>query len=316
MEQKFFEQSLERQEIQNWIEEVDFKHQTRRIPYREIKPILQFVEDTTGIHPTRLLKQSLKRYESGSLRTVSSKILEYTLQVKKEVDLLLDSSQTIDKEKLRDRIYVKRPGYTPFYEIEDKLEFLRERGGQYPKKYLGRGIGYYKKKKIKRIASWRAIKIFNDCQELIRRRPELLISSLPAVFMKQKVGKLSSVLKQISIQRVCQKNDVEFEADILNQVTLNRVKYRYQNQELIRFDEAARYLKMKPMAFDYLVANHSDLFKKIVVRKENGWYIPYLRLEALKKVIGFPLIRGKYDFLVSLRKECEFSTESITGNQK
>jgi len=305
MEQNFFGQGLERPEIQNWIQEMDAKNQEKRIPYPEIKPVLQFVEHTTGIHPTRLLKQSLSRYESGNLRTVSSRILEQALYVKKEVEQRLDTNQTIDRDKFREGVYGKRPGFIPFYEIEDQLEFLRKQGGQYPKKYLGRGIGYYQKKKVKRIASWRAIKIFNDCRELIKLKPELPISSLPLVFIRQEFGRLFSVLKQISIQSVCEKNDVEFEAKILNQVALNREKSLYPNQGLIRFDEAARYLKMKPRAFDYLVANHSELFKKIVVRKEKGWYIPDIYLEAFKKVAGFPLIKGKYDFLVSRKIECE-----------
>ena len=121
--------------------------------------------------------------------------------------------------------------------------------------------------------------------------------------MEEEIGKLLSALKHISIQQVCDNNDVEFEEDIINQITLTREQYRHQDQVLVRFDEAARYLKMKQKAFDYMVANHSGLFKKIAVRKEQGWYIPDIYLEMLKKVSGFSLIKGKYDFLVSRKNE-------------
>jgi hypothetical protein len=125
--------------------------------------------------------------------------------------------------------------------------------------------------------------------------------------MNQEVGRLLSVLRKISIQQICHNNDVEFEADILRQVTLDPVQYPNQEQVLVRFDEAARYLKMKQKAFDYLVASHSNLFKKIVVRKEKGWYIPDTCLAMLKKVAGFSLIKGKYDFLASRKNECRAS---------
>jgi hypothetical protein len=304
MEQKFLELGLERPIIQNWIRELNTQNRGKRIPYREMKPVLEFIQDTVNIHPTRLLKQSVKRYETGTLHTVSSQVFEHAMQVKKEIEQYLDSNQTIHKEKLLDGIYGKRAGFIPFYEIEEKLEFLREYGGHYPKKYLGRGIGYYRKKKIKRIASWRGIRIDKDCREIIQKKPDLRLSSLPRVFQYQEVGRLLSVLKKISIQQICHDNNVEFEADILRQVTLDPGQYPNQEQVLVRFDEAARYLKMKQKAFDYLVASHSSLFKKIAVRKENGWYIPDISLEMLKKIAGFSLIKGKYDFLASRKDEC------------
>ncbi|MBA4366957.1 MAG: hypothetical protein C0403_04890, partial [Desulfobacterium sp.] len=304
MEQKFLDLGLERPIIQNWIRELNTQNRGKRIPYREMKPVLQFIQDIAGIHPTRLLKQSVKRYETGSLHTVSSQVFEDAMQVKKEIDQYLDSNQTFHKEQLLDGIYGKRAGFIPFYEIEDKLEFLREYAGQYPKKYLGRGIGYYRKKKIKHIASWRGIRIDKDCLDIIQKKPDLRLLSLPKMFMNQEVGKLLSVLKKISIQQICHDNDVEFEADILRQATLDKGCYPDPGQVLVRFDEAARYLKMKQKAFDYLVASHSNLFKKIVVRKEKGWYIPDICLAMLKKVAGFSLIKGKYDLLASRKNEC------------
>ncbi|MFH2066139.1 MAG: hypothetical protein ABIK15_13135 [Pseudomonadota bacterium] len=303
MEQKFFAQGLDRSKVQRWIEDLNAGSRKKRVPYPEIKPVLEFIHQTTGIHPTFLLKQSVKRYEDGNLHTVSAEIFERVLEIGNEIRQYLDSGQTPDREKMRDNILGKRPDFIPFYEVEDKLDFLRDYGGQYPKKYLGRGIGYYRKKKIKSIAPWRLTKIDQDCRDIIRNKTGLPLSSLPAMFMKQEVGKLLSVLKRISIQQVCDTNDVEFEADIIKQITLGHEQYRNRNQVLVRFDEAARYLKMKQKAFDYMVANHSGLFKKIAVRKEQGWYIPDIYLDTLKKVIGFSLIKGKYNFLVSRKKE-------------
>jgi hypothetical protein len=293
--------------IQNWIQELNTQNRGKRVPYREIKPVLQFIQDAVGIHPTRLLKQSVGRYEAGNLNTVSGEVYERVLQIKKEIEQHLDSNQKIHKEKLLDRIYGNRSGFIPFYEIEEKLEFLRKYGGQYPKKYLGRGIRYYQKKRIKRIASWREAGIDKDCREIIQKKPDLRLSSLPEMFLKQEIGRLISVLKKISIQQICRNSDAGFEADILRQVALGRKPYPDPDQVLIRFDDAARYLKMKPKAFDYLVANHSSLFKKIAVRKENGWYIPDESLATLKKIAGFSLIKGKYDFLASRKNECYIS---------
>ena len=151
-------------------------------------------------------------------------------------------------------------------------------------------------------------KIDQDCRDIIRKKPDLPLSFLPEVFMKEEVGKLLSVLKKISIQQVCDKNDVEFEEDIIKQITLGRERYMNRNQVLVRFDEAARYLKMKQKAFDYMVANHSSLFKKIAVRKDQGWYIPDIYLDTLKEISGFSLIKGKYNFLVSRKNECRSSS--------
>ena len=146
MEQKFLDQGLDRRKIQDWIAEFQAGNRKKRIPYREIEPILEFIQATVGIHPTRLLKQSLKRYETGNLHTVSSQVFEKAVKLKTEIQQSLDTKQAIHTEKLRDTILGTRPGFVPFYEVEDKLEFLREYGGHYPKKYLGRGIGYYQEK--------------------------------------------------------------------------------------------------------------------------------------------------------------------------
>ena len=139
MEEKFIAQGLDRHKIQDWIAEFHTGNRKKRVSYQEIKPILRFIQDTAGIHPTRLLKQSLKRYETGKLQTVSRRVFEKVLRIKTEIQQYLDSNRTLHMEKLRDIILGKRPGFVPFYEIEDKLDFLREYGNHYPKKYLGAG---------------------------------------------------------------------------------------------------------------------------------------------------------------------------------
>ena len=66
-----------------------------------------------------------------------------------------------------------------FSEVEEELEFLRKFGGKNPRQYLGRSVSHYKKSRLKRIVSWRALKIKDACFKLIDDYPELALKSLP-----------------------------------------------------------------------------------------------------------------------------------------
>ncbi|NIW14105.1 MAG: hypothetical protein GWN31_09285, partial [Candidatus Thorarchaeota archaeon] len=62
-----------------------------RVDYEEIKPVLDYLEDTLDVNPSRILKQWSFRYESGELRTVAEKIYAYALELKKRTEEAVSS---------------------------------------------------------------------------------------------------------------------------------------------------------------------------------------------------------------------------------
>jgi len=169
MEQKFFDQGFDPSEIKKWIADFDQISDEKRVLYEDIKPVLDYLEKNLEVNPTLILNQWVVRYESGELKTVPQKIYDHALTLKKRTEDAMISGSKFEIEKLREEIYGKKDGLTLYYEIEGELEFLQKYGGKSPKKYLGRSIQNYKKSKLKRIASWRAQKIKDDCMISIIR---------------------------------------------------------------------------------------------------------------------------------------------------
>jgi hypothetical protein len=66
--------------------------------------------------------------------------------------------------------------------------------------------------------------------------------------------------------------------------------------DLVPFDEAPEKIRMSRGAFDYLVAENSEIFKKIA-RWNNRWYLPRFYLQRIDASTGFSLIREKYELL-------------------
>jgi len=62
MEQKFIDQGFYRPDIKELIRELHLMEKQERVLYKDIKPILKFLEETLEINPTRILNQWFVRY--------------------------------------------------------------------------------------------------------------------------------------------------------------------------------------------------------------------------------------------------------------
>ena len=301
MEQKFFVQEFNRSEIIKLIKELVLIEDEERVFYTEIKPVLGYLEKTLEVNPTRVLNQYFARYEYGELKTVSKKVYDYALKLKKRTENALSSGLKYEVEKIWEEIYGKRKGLTLYSEIEEELDFLKYYGGKSPKQYLGRSISYYKKSRLKRIASWRAQKIKDACSELINNKPELALETLPKSHTKMRIKKLLSVLKSYLIVRAI-KDEGGTERLILTPVYYYKEEYETEKYGSISMDKAAHFLGMSKVAFDLLVVEHSDIFRRIGTYNKE-WYLPYLYLKKLKEKKGFDLIKGKYEVLAKNYEE-------------
>ena len=77
-----------------------------------------------------------------------------------------------------------------------------------------------------------------------------------------------------------------------------KTKEEYEKEEYgyTSVDNAARVVGMSKRAFDLLLCEHSDIFKRIGIYDEK-WYLPNLYLREVVEKEGFDLIRLKYEFL-------------------
>ena len=294
MEQKFLDQGLDRLDIIELIRELHLTEKQERVPYKDIKPILSFVAETLKINPTRILNQWFVRYEDGELKTVDRKIYDDALELKKRTESALGSGSRHEVEKIREEIYGGKKGYTLFSEIEEELEFLRKYGGKNPRQYLGRSIGHYKKSRLKRIASWRVLKIKDACCELIDDQPEIALKSLPKSHRRIKLTKLLIVLKSYSISKVIkEENDIE---RFILMPAYYHEEYHTNEYGLISLNKAGYFLGMSKTAFDLLVSENLDMFRKIGTYNKE-WYLPYLYLKKIKEKNGFEIVKAKYEML-------------------
>ena len=136
------------------------------------------------------------------MKTVTKKVFDDALELKKRTKSALYSGSRYELEKIREEIYGERMGFTLFSEVEKELEFLRKYGGKNPREYLGRSVSQYKKARLKRIASWRALKIKNACREFIDNHPELDLKSLPESHRKTRLKRLFIALHSYSVSKV------------------------------------------------------------------------------------------------------------------
>ena len=294
MEQKFIDHGFSRFDIKELIRELKLIEKQERVPYRDIKPILSFLAETLKINPTRILNQWFVRYEDGELKTVSKKVYDDALELKKRTEIALGSGSRYEIEKIREELYGKKKGYTLFSEVEEELEFLRKFGGKNPRKYLGRSVSHYKKSKLKRIASWRALKIKDACFKVIDDHPELVLKSLPDSHRKTKIRKLLTVLKSYSISKVM-KNEDDIERSLLRPAHYHE-QYNTNEYGMISLNKAGYFLGMSKTAFDLLVSENLDVFRKIGTYNKE-WYLPYLYLKKIKEKNGFDIVKAKYEML-------------------
>ena len=195
MERKFREQGFTRPEIEAWIAELDRLPDEERVPYEEVRPMLEYLTDLLGVNPSKLLRQYAPRYESGGLKTVARPIYDRILEFYQRAKKAEGSDSGYALERLREEIYGARQGKTLFLKVEQDLEFLKKHAGRRPKRYLGRGTAGYKKGALKRIQTWRAAKIRRDCEKVAAENPNLMISGLPPWLRAKKIGTLSAALR-------------------------------------------------------------------------------------------------------------------------
>jgi hypothetical protein len=295
MEQKIFAHGFNRAEIRTSIKELGSIGDEDRISYKEMKPILGYLEKNLRVNPTRILNQSSARYEGGELKTVSKKVFNYALKLKKRTENALNTGSKFEVEKIWEEISGKRKGFTLYSEIEEELDFLKYYGGISLKKYLRRSTSYYKESRLKRIASWRVQNIKDACTELINNKPELALASLPKSYARMRITKLLSVLKSHLFARLKRDED-GIERLILTSAYYSKKEYKKENCGFININKTAYFLGMNKIAFDLLVAANSDLFRKIMTY-DKEWYFSYQYLKNLKKKEGFDLIKTKYEVL-------------------
>jgi hypothetical protein len=302
MEAKFKAQGLERSEVKAWLQECCAVKVQSRVPYHDIKPILDFIKRTLDVHPSLILSQHDARYERGELKQVSEAVYENAIELKKSVERILKYGSRRELARLREEIYGKRKGLTLFSEVEEELEFLQTHAERRPKKYLGRSISNYRKGKLKRIASWRAEAIKQDFESLLAKKPEIKISSLPGFQFRGMVGRMTAVLMAVLKNRAPDEIDAAFETRLL--APAHYKKY-YENEAtgFTPFASASSILGMSSRAFDLLVSSHCDIIK-LMGKYDERWYLPTLYLEEIREKRGFELVRMKYQAL-SLRRKSQ-----------
>jgi hypothetical protein len=296
MEEKFLSQGFSRQDISEWIDDLDQNRIKERVPYDDIKPLLDYLEETLQVNPTRVLNQWYLRYESGELKSVSGEIFKHALRLKEKTKKVINSGSTHEVEKLREEIYGKREGVVFFTEIEEELDFIKKQTGRSPKRYLGRSIGHYRKSRLKRVASWRAEKIKKDCRELIRKDGQLKLDVLPKSIKREIYDQILHLVRSHVIQKLLEDEDHSFELQVLRPVATSREEYHKEVHGFTPMERAHTVLGMSKRAFDKMVATHSDIFRRLG-RYQGRWYVPSLYLKEIMEKRGFDLIKDKYEFL-------------------
>ncbi len=299
MEEKFLDQGFDRSEIKEGIGELDLIHDEQRVRYEDVKPMLDYLKEHLKVSPTKLLYGRYLRYERGELKTVSKKLYERILSLKKETEHAVYSVSRLEIEQLREKIYGEREGLTLYVELEDQLIFLQIYGGKSPKGYLGRSKRNYEESKLKRVASWRARKIIDDCDELINGNPDIPILSIPAPHLRERLGRLLSILKSHLIYRMTEREGTLYEKQVLEPSFRERRKYGTETDALTMMDRAAYVLEMSKMAFDLMVAGNRDIFRRMG-HYDGRWHVPTRYLQDLLEKEGFDLIKEKYEFMAKI----------------
>ena len=295
MRKKFSEAGIDQKTLEQWMDDLAETDNDERIPYARIRPILVFLQNTLGIHPTRILNQSLGRYESGMLKSVSRSIYDTAVKLKKRTEKILETGRRIKIEKAKENIYGGKPGYTLYSEIEEELHFLRKYAKKSAKKYLGRGTSAYEKKQAKRIASWRAAMIFDDCERFIRQTPELCFSDLPRSSQKMVIQRVLGVLVARTASMLSEQEGIIFEKQILRPLH-SRDEYKRLDHGFTQFDRVSGTLGMRKKAFDLMVAENCEMFRN-VGKYDKRWYLSNLYLKELSEKALFDFVTAKYELM-------------------
>lgn len=148
--------------------------------------------------------------------------------------------------------------------------------------------------------SWRAEKIRNDCDELIREKPEIQLLSLPKFHMKLRMSEFVSVLKSLLIMRMIEDESRTYERLIFAPSGGDMEVYRKGKH--ISMDHTPSALGMRRRAFDLMVATHSDIFRRMAIY-DGRWHLPRLYVKELKEKQGFSIVKEKYELLAKGDKD-------------
>jgi len=296
MEQKLLSQGLDRSQVIQWIMELDQSSGKQRVPYEEAKPVVHFLHETLGIHPTHLLRRGFALYEKGQLKSVSKELYDDLLTLKRKTEKVLAAGSRREVEGLKEGVYGKRKNLVLFSEVEDDLKFLQTWAGRGSKKYLGRSVGKYRGFLLKRIAPWRADKIRKDCDKAVRENRNAPLLSLPPRHFVAESGALILFLRSLTVHRMIADKSLHLEGLVMSPKYHSREEYESEGHEFVTLQEAATFLGMKQRAFDLLVAAHRDIFMRMM-KYDKMWLIPDLYLEELSEKEGFSLVRAKYELL-------------------
>ena len=296
MKAKFLDQGLEGAEVKNWIEELDQMEEEKRVPYKSVKPVLEYLERHLQVNPSRVLNQCAPRYESGELNTVPKEVYVCALELKKRTEKAIHTGSRFQLEKLKENIYGERKGLTLYAHIQEELKFLQKCGGKSPRRYLGRSLRYYEKRKLKRVASWRARRIREDALRLIRERPDIAVMSLPVAYREIYLGPLLSTMRQAALTRLMGDKGRALEEEVLAPPREKIDEFRSDRDNRVSVDQGAYFLGMSKKAFDLMVAANSHIFRKAVIY-DGIWYLPEHYLKEVYTKRGFPLVKTKYELL-------------------
>jgi hypothetical protein len=300
LEKKFSDYGIDPDTVRHWSRELASKDRDDYVTYDRVRPLLIFLKKNLGVNPTSVLHQWSQRYESGDLKQISRKVYDRIRELKFRAEAALAAGSRLEIERVREAIYIPKPGYTLFAEVEEELAFLRQYTGRGAKHYLGRSTSMYKRGECKRLPTWRAQKIMEDCRALIRREPHLPFQSLPQSMVKPLLDGLLQVLKARTADLLSREDGIRLEKQILKPSRTSD-EYKKQIYGFTRFDMAGKALGMHKAAFDLMVAKNCEIFRKIGTYSRR-WYLSDLYLKELAHKRHFDLITTKYEWLAQKRK--------------
>jgi hypothetical protein len=296
MEEKFLGEGFKRAEIEQGIAEIEATDYEEKVPYSNIKPLLEYLEKI-GVSGTKMLNQWSARYESGELRNVSKRVYDRAIQMKARAEKASASESRYAMEQFKEEIYGRRKGLVLFSEVEKELRCLRKYGKNSVKGYLGRSIKNYEQGKLKRISAGRARRIKETFRQLMRQKPPIPLKSLPEAYRVKAATRVVAAVESVLVAKLLRDPEGAYESSVLQpSFGLFKGGMEKEMEEYIPLNEAAEALGMSKKAFDMLLASHSNFFKKMG-KYEGKWFMPDHYLDELLHKEGFVYIRGKYEWL-------------------
>jgi hypothetical protein len=296
MRRKFSEAGVDGPLLERWLMEFEGISGEELVPYKRIRPVLQYLKETLGLQPNAVLHQSVARYESGALKRVSRSIYDQAVALQLKTKKALAADPRLGWEQLRESLFGGRPGFILFADIRDDLHFLRQHARKGAKRYLGRAIWTYEKGNAKRIAAWRARKVREDCDRVIRQRAATLrLADLPPARRKIRVRALTDLLTARATHLLSGQEGLDLEKRILRP-SHARDEYDQDRYGFTPFDMAPGVLGMKRKAFDLMVAGNCDIFRS-VGKYAKRWYLSDLYLREISQRKNFDLVSAKYEMM-------------------